>query len=141
MKALFTVIVTWLAMNFGLPANYNHPSVKFMSAADIHKARYGNSNSGSEFPGVIAVYDAKNRAILLPHDWTPVAPADVSILVHEMVHHLQSLGGLTSGCDEEQEALAYDAQERWLKLAGTDLYREFGMDRFTIKFLTACQIP
>lgn len=141
MKALLTVIVTWLATSYGLPANYSHPAIRFLPEAEIYKARYGALRGVQALPDVVAVYDAKNRTILLPGDWTAVAPADVSVLVHEMVHHLQDLAGLTYACNEEQEALAYSAQERWLRLAGTDLHSEFGFDKFTIKFLTTCNIP
>ena len=35
MEALLTVIVLWLSTNFPLPANVNHPNIKFVSAAEM----------------------------------------------------------------------------------------------------------
>lgn len=139
MNALLTLIVTWLALNCGIPANYNHPSIQYLPAAEIHQIRYGDKAKG--YWPVIAVYDGDNDRILLPADWTPVSPVDVSVLVHEMVHHLQNKAALRYACSEEREALAYAAQEKWLVQNGTDLKREFGFDTFTIKVLTVCGLP
>lgn len=139
MTPLLTMIVTWLAMNFALPANYSHPSIAFIPEAEIYKIRYGDYNTGSGFGEVIAVYDTINETIYLPQNWTAVAPADVSVLVHEMAHHLQKKAGLEYDCGGAREAIAYAAQARWLEQSGTDLEREFGFDRMTIKVLTTCQ--
>ena len=35
MEALLTAIVLWLSINFPLPANPNHPGIKFASAAEM----------------------------------------------------------------------------------------------------------
>ena len=35
MEALLTAIVLWLSINFPLPANLNHPGIKFVSAAEM----------------------------------------------------------------------------------------------------------
>ena len=37
-------------------------------------------------PAVHAIYDDGSRTIYLPEDWTGATPAEVSLLVHEMVH-------------------------------------------------------
>ena len=139
MSALLALIVTWLALNFEVPANYIQPQIKFLSNAEIYQTRYGANNPG-HWP-VTSVYDSLNDSILLPRDWTAVSPADVSILVHEMVHHLQKKAGLKYGCSEEREAVAYAAQEKWLNQNGTDLKQEFGFDAFTVKILTTCRFP
>jgi hypothetical protein len=54
------------------------------------------------------------------------------------VHHLQNVGGLTFACPQEREKLAYEAQERWLKLFGRDLEQDFDLDRFTLLVTTNC---
>jgi hypothetical protein len=38
----------------------------------------------------VAVYDDLTKTIFLPHSWKGETPADLSVLVHEMVHHLQN---------------------------------------------------
>jgi hypothetical protein len=35
MEALLTAIALWLSINFPLPANLNHPGIKFVSAAEM----------------------------------------------------------------------------------------------------------
>ena len=55
----------------------------------------------------MAIYDDATQTIYLPEGWQGVKPAKLSILVHEMVHHMQSLrdpkgktGLLPSGADQ-----------------------------------------
>jgi hypothetical protein len=87
---------------------------------------------------VVAIYDDQDRTVYLPEGWTGSTPAELSVLVHEMVHHLQNLAGLTFACHEEREQLAYKAQQDWLALFGRDLFAEFGTDAFTVLVLTHC---
>jgi Domain of unknown function (DUF6647) len=87
---------------------------------------------------IVAVYDDANRTIYLPEGWTGVTPAEQSLLVHEMVHHLQNLGKLKYECSEAREKLAFAAQEQWLGLFGRSLSSEFDIDPFTLKVKTVC---
>ncbi len=41
-------------------------------------------------------------------------------------------------CPGEREALAYKAQDAWLRLFGTDLATGFGIERATLLVATAC---
>ena len=140
MNALLTAIVTWLSINFGLPATYDHPKIEFMSDNAIYEIRYGPNNSGNG-TRVFAVYDDLRKRILLPQTWLASSPADVSTLVHEMVHHLQRYGKIKYACAGAREELAYAAQKKWLAQFRTDLGREFGLDDFTLKVTTTCPIP
>ena len=47
-------------------------------------------------------------------------------------------GALRYECAGDREALAYDAQQRWLKLFGKDLQSAFGLDAFTLRIRTMC---
>jgi hypothetical protein len=137
MNALLTAIVTWLSINSGLPAIYDLPQVTLMPQVQITKLRYGIDRL-AEGRAVVAAYDEKNGAILLPSEWTGRTPAELSILVHEMVHHLQSKAGLSYPCPGAREAVAYAAQAKWLGQFGSDLAREFEVDAFTLKIMTSC---
>ncbi len=55
-----------------------------------------------------------------------------------MVHHLQNVGGLKYECPQAREKLAFVAQERWLRMYGTDLEKEFGIDPFSLLVLSNC---
>ena len=53
-----------------------------------------------------------------------------------MVHHLQNLSHAPYACPEEREKLAYQAQEKWLKMFGHSLATDFGLYGFTILVVT-----
>lgn len=149
MNALLTAMVMWLSVNFGLPASDNHPDIRFATAEDILLFRYKAftperrqqvlpTYAGMPEARVIAVYDESKRAILLPEGWSGRTPAELSILLHELVHHLQSAAGLRFECPAERERVAYQAQERWLGLFNRSLESEFHIDPFTLKVATTC---
>jgi hypothetical protein len=87
---------------------------------------------------VVSVYQDKEKSIVLPLGWKGVTPADISILVHEMVHHLQNSARLHYACPQEREALAYAAQEKWLGLFGRSLHSDFDIDEMTLVVSTRC---
>lgn len=152
MNALMTAIVLWLSANFGLPASFDHPRIEFVPASKIVALRYkalldapppelakGQNlrlNFGQR--DVVAVYETSTNTVYLREGWTGDTPAELSILVHEMVHHLQNVDGQKFDCPQAREQAAYDAQERWLNLFGHDLERDFAIDPFTLLITTRC---
>ena len=87
---------------------------------------------------VVAIYDDSTRTIYLPLGWTGATARERSVLVHELVHHLQNLAGLKYACGGAREMPAYLAQRKWLDIHGLDLEKEFDVDMFTIVALSAC---
>ena len=87
---------------------------------------------------VVAIYDDSNRTIYLPDTWKGDTPAEQSILVHEMVHHLQNRGSVKYDCPGAREKPAYLAQRTWLANYGLNLEDEFQVDMFTIVTMWAC---
>ena len=144
MEALLTAIVLWLSINFQLPANLNHPAIKFVSAAEMisplkkNKLRTGDVSASEISWDIVSLYSNELKTIFLLDGWTGKTPAELSILVHEMVHHLQNVGQLKFVCPEEREELAYKAQDSWLHLFGRDLESDFQMDPFTILVKSKC---
>ena len=65
-------------------------------------------------------------------------PAELSVLVHEVVHHFQNVLRLKYECPQEREKLAYIAQDRWLALFGHSLESDFHMDAFSLLVKTQC---
>lgn len=153
METLLTAIVTWLSIGFGLPANYDHPRIEFVSPARMnavqfrgeaaaHSAAKWGETSAPARPAlqrdVEALYDDSIRTIYLPEGWTGKTPAEVSVLVHEMVHHLQNMAGLKYECSQAREKLAYTAQNQWLARSGRNLVDEFKLDALTVLLRTKC---
>lgn len=147
MEALLTFIVTWLSINFGLPAVHDLPQVKTVDDGQMLEVRAAalpedEATKLREMAGderqFYAVYDDTSATIFLKENWSPASPADVSVLVHEMVHHLQDADDFSGQCPEARERSAYRAQARWLELVGTTLEGEFGLDPMTVLVRTNC---
>lgn len=148
MQALLTAIVIWLSANFGLPQSQDHPRIEFATQEQMEAVRYGRTGADApataravasgQLPQVEALYDDSTRTLYLPKGWKGASAAELSVLVHEMVHHLQGAAGLKYECPQAREELAYAAQERWLKLFGQSLADEFGIDKMTLFVRTKC---
>jgi hypothetical protein len=153
LQTLLTVLVTWLSINFGLPANHGLPQIETVTSARMAAVRYrglvsdrspnvaaeaGRSAPAEVGQDVYAVYDDNRRTIYLQQGWTGSTPAEVSVLVHELVHHLQNVSGEKFGCPQERERLAYDAQRAWLALFNRTLEQEFEIDAMTVLVRTHC---
>ena len=137
MTALLTALATWLAANFDLPPIHDLPKVRFMPSAQISDLRYRNITAKRRRL-VMAVYDDASPTIVMDDAWTGQSAEELSILVHEMVHHLQNLAGHQHPCRGAREKLAYEAQERFLGLFGLSLATAFELDPMTLKVSTAC---
>lgn len=147
MNALLMAIVIWLSANFGLPAAHELPQVEYVPAVKIAALRYkglavpqfqAGDRAERGRRAVVAVYEDATKTIYLPDGWRADQPADLSVLVHEMVHHLQNVGGQKFFCPQEREELAYEAQQRWLGLFGHNLLKDFELDRLTLLLSTKC---
>jgi hypothetical protein len=146
-SALIEAMVTWLSDQFAMPRVHTHPEVVLASAAAITTFRFTGrlsdrpQDAASVPPGqheIVAAYDAISETIYLPRGWTGRSAAELSVLVHELVHHLQHVAALRYECAQAAEELAYAAQEKWLRLFGRSLESEFQIDPFTRLVNTRC---
>jgi hypothetical protein len=152
-QALLKTVVLWLSVNFGLPATNDLPRVELVPAAKMAAVRYHGfasgrpahvaAESGRSAPAdagedVHALYDDRQKTIYLHERWTGATAADVSVLVHELVHHLQNLAGTKFLCPQEREKDAYKAQRAWLDLFNRTLEQEFDIDPMTVLVRANC---
>ncbi len=154
MEVLVTLIMSWLAINFGVSVPNELPGMQFKPPIELGFLYYGASTPEAQskvrkaLAGVAvgkrqaaaSLCDTVHHTILLPEGWSVRKPSDVSLVVHELVHHLQTTSGLRYPCSEEREILAYAAQEKWLGEYGTSLEREFGIDAMTLFVRTHCHM-
>jgi len=145
-------IAKWVSANFELPYASEPPRLERVSPLRLYQLRHRaflpsqSQAVGGEYATptpqyqreVVAVYDDANRTVYLPDGWTGETIAEQSVLVHEMVHHLQNLAGQKFACAGEREKPAYLAQDRWLRDHGHDLEKDFEVDLFTVVALSAC---
>jgi hypothetical protein len=138
----------WLVSHFDLPAVQERPAIVLVSDAYLLAKRLHSSVSqgaayGATYtdPGqrrAVALYDDAQKSIFLAEGWVGQSAADKSILVHEMVHHIQNLAKMKYECPMAREKLAYMAQDKWLAQFGLSLEQEFEVDMFTIVVSSAC---
>jgi hypothetical protein len=141
--ALLTAIVIWLSANFSMPVNFNHPRIEYAPQAKMVELRLhgmlGDPSAG-EIPDVVAAYDDDHHTIFLPVGWSGTTPAELSLLVHEMVHHLQNVNGQKFECPAAREKTAYLAQDLWLKQFDQSLESDFQIDKLTLLVQTTCML-
>lgn len=137
MKMLLGVIVSWLTVTTDLPVDDHHPHIVLVPAEEVAALRYPTVSPAFR-PSVLAVYDDENGTIYLHDAWQGTSVADISVLVHEMVHHLQKRAGRKFACAGEREVEAYQAQERFLGYFGKSLERTFELDPMALKLMTRC---
>ena len=147
---LVASIVTWLSADFALPENYQHPRIEIVSPVQLAAVRYRGLSASlqarvvsdeqwlEKMRDTVALYEDNSRTIYLREGWTGATPTETSVLVHEMVHHLQNLAGEKFECAQAREKPAYAAQKKWLETTGLDFFREFETDPVTLMFRTVC---
>ncbi|MCC6780586.1 MAG: hypothetical protein IT537_28755 [Hyphomicrobiales bacterium] len=151
MRPLLAAVATWVAQEFSMPDGQGAPLVKLAPSTTITALRHERLAPSAalepvvETPSIVppsgdtvAIYIDSSQTIYLPEVWNGRSAADLSILVHEMVHHFQNVLNVKSECPQEREKLAYRAQERWLGLFGRSLESEFGLDGFSLLPKTRC---
>ena len=147
---LMASIMTWLSADFPLPENYQHPRIEIVSPMQMAAVRYRGLSASlqarvvsdeqwlEKMRDTVALYEDNSRTIYLREGWTGATTAETSVLVHEMVHHLQNLRGEKFECAQAREKPAYTAQKKWLEAAGLDFFREFETDPVTLMLRTVC---
>jgi hypothetical protein len=153
MDALLTAIVIWISANYALPASLNHPRIERVASVEMAGLRYkgllsalqrktialqDQESSFEKRRDVVALYNDQTRTIYLSDKWAGATPAELSVLVHEMVHHLQNEAGISYECPAEREKLAYEAQDQWLHLFGRNLEQEFEINGLALLVSTSC---
>ncbi len=107
--ALLFELNAWLDAETEYRERDRRPLIEFVGAERGEDLRGVADRSGGRTRGL---YDAEIETIYLVEPWSPDNPRDISVLLHEMVHHRQS--GQHWYCDQAQEWRAYQIQAQWL---------------------------
>ncbi|QEL24823.1 hypothetical protein FQV39_21220 [Bosea sp. F3-2] len=139
---LLEAIAIWVGAKLEQPVPASLPRLVFEPAGQIAASRL--KQYASEIiqqqgrPSIISIYDSREKIIYLTDAWTGATAADLSVLVHELVHHFQEMHQTKFECDAAHEAKAFELQEKWLRLFGLSLEGEFQIDPFTLLVRTSC---
>jgi hypothetical protein len=151
--ALLDALAAWVSAELDLPQIIDLPDVQFVASRELVLFRFGRARSrqtsassavenGPATPHpqheIAALYEDATHTIYLQEEWSGTTSIELSILVHEMAHHVQNLTGLKYECAEAREKPAYMAQAQWLALFGQTLEGEFSTDPMTLLVRTVC---
>jgi hypothetical protein len=131
-------IAEWVSANTDLPMTRNLPAVDLVPLGELKRLRDAGSAAFYFGGGPTAVYDDAAKIIYLPEDWTGRSPTEQSMLVHEMVNHMQNQAGMKYACDDARAEPAYLAQDKWLQQHGLTLKQAFQVDRFMVEVMATC---
>jgi len=117
MTTLVSTLEGWLDAQADWPRRDGVPRVRLVSA---WQAAVRRDATTSFQPGRLrGLYDPDRSEILLVRPWDPSNALDVSVLLHELVHHRQAPHHWY--CPAAQELPAYRLQEVWLVEQGLSI--------------------
>lgn len=117
---IFEQYIDWIVANSDLEYNGETlPTVERISKEFLQILLYGESVvADAEYhnrtlPDVLAIYDDEDKTIIIPHETDLDDFANHHIIVHELVHYLQDINGITDECIGRLEGPAYDLHAQW----------------------------
>ena len=136
MRDLIVALLAWIAGETGVvmpPA----PAVELLPKEQMSEHAFGRSwRAGDD---IRAFYDADRSTVYLLDNWKSADLRSRSVLVHELVHHVQFFNRLSFECSATRERQAYELTAKWLRLQGVaDPYAVMDTDEYTITAMSAC---
>lgn len=117
MPALVSSLEDWLDAHADWPRRDAPPLVRTVSQYQAEARQ--DATAGFQHGSLRGLYDPDRSEILLVRPWDPRDPEDVSVLLHELVHHRQAPHQWY--CPAAQELPAYRLQDAWLAGHGLGL--------------------
>lgn len=145
MPELIAALMVWAHALTGLPVPAEMPTVVKTEPCEIQKIHSPGAECVTDDKSMrpVALYLHERGTILLPKDWDANDLGDVSMLLHEIVHHMQHKSGLTIdnvACVGLQlERPAYEVQIAFLEAAGVDPWETMGLNEVMYWFITDCR--
>lgn len=137
MDILVAVLIAWISVETGL-STVPPPRIEFVAPPMMSEIVSGPDVAPN--PQLRALYVRRNATIYLRASWDASRLNDRSELVHELVHHFQTVHDLPYQCDAARETLAYDLQMKWLREQGVeDPYDLVQINQFYIVMVSVCR--
>jgi hypothetical protein len=126
----------WIIQQTGWPGA-NEPPIRLTSFA--HLRELSGLSTDAERIQPAAFYSMSEHLIDLADSWNKDDLVDQSILVHELVHHLQIEDHIQLACWGRYEAQAYELQIQWLYAQGAkDPHNLLHASKTSIEALAEC---
>ena len=137
MDAMTMVLIGWIAAHSNLAAT-KPPRIQFLPKHEMEERYYG-AKRRHEFSHLQAFYLPDKTTIYLPNTWRAGNLKDQSVLLHELVHHLQRTNNFKTSCPAVWERQAYELQFDWLREHRiNDPYMFIGTNVLTVAMLGMC---
>jgi hypothetical protein len=137
-QAMMSELITWIAVKTGMRPCVP-PALRYATSEEIADRWYGDDVSGGQIIKVRALYEYPSATVYVSRDFDWSNLLDRSILLHELVHHVQHRNAVKFQCHAAAEPQAYELQATWLEEQGEDEpWGLMNVDRFTVYALSAC---
>lgn len=127
----------------GLPIPAESPTVILLPQQELTALVYGEPGHDEErFPVIRGAHVCMTQTIYLRDTFTQKKDADLSTLLHEVVHYLQCRDprwSRATTCRKERQA--YETERRFLTRRGVDFYATFGHTRASFAAFMATKCP
>jgi Domain of unknown function (DUF6647) len=90
------------------------PSICYVTNAQLEEMADGKEKESKHLT-INALYAPKSHVVYLSENWNPGDLRDRSLLLHELVHHLQTLNHVEAPCLAKNELQAFQLQLAWLR--------------------------
>ena len=142
MDQLMFALMAWISAATGLPPAQDLPELVFNTPAELQMLHYPGAvyREGDGVPQAVALYNLEEGVIHLTDDWEVRDPVDLSVLLHELVHHMQASADIDYDCRGAMEKVAYDAQIDFLASMDLDMFEVMEINRLFYVLLTSCTL-
>lgn len=128
------LLIPWITTKTGWTVR-DTPPIRFVPGTTLAKM----CREASAKLYVEVLYSERDNSIYLPDGWRADNLRRRSILLHELVHHLQYLNHAKVTCQSEYESQALQLQVSWLGEQGVDdPFDMIGLDPLWLMMLKEC---
>ena len=144
LKEILITLLIWISQNSSFeitnPNEYPLPVITFISQEEIHFIVTKKDLKENTVFIIQAAYIPENYTIYLPHDLKLDTLLFKSILIHELVHHIQNINDVSYPCDGYIEKDAYNLEMKYLTQNGVeDPYKMISLDPLALMLITQCR--
>ena len=116
MKELIAVLLMWIGQSTMYNVDIPHPDVVMLPPQELNEQYAATMlNKTSHIEELWAYYNTKTQTIYLRADFRQYDPWDKSILLHELLHHVQYHNRMKYKCINQMEEEAWPLQKKYLK--------------------------
>ena len=144
LKEIIVTLLIWISQNSSFeitnPNEYPLPVITFISQEEIHFIVTKKDIKENTIFIIQAAYIPENNILYLPHDLKLDTLSFKSILIHELVHHIQNINDISYPCDGHTEKDAYNLEMKYLIQNGIeDPYEMMDLDPLSLVLITQCR--